>query len=158
MIARKAWSTCTLLCSLSLLVACQNPRDELIGEWVVDESAFAQEQSKLELIPPAVGLVEELSAPLSMWRLDFKKTREFEALIDGERLRGRYQINRSVSNTVYIRAEVKPVYQSDLDTALKLTPPTSKVQTRRLSMRISGDRASLTYHDMKPLKMRRSGM
>ena len=144
-----------LLSSVIILTACQNTRDALIGEWVVDKSAFDEAMRSLELTPPASGLTEDLSAPMRAWRLHFTADSELSMIINGEQLQGRYQINRAVSNTLYIRADLKPTYQSGLDEALKLTPPPAKSRTRRLSMRISGDRATLSYHDLDPIKLHR---
>ena len=145
--------TLALLCLIS---ACQSPKDALIGEWELDGDEFTKTLEELKVRPPSSTIALDLSEPIRQWRFAFHENRKLVMSINGAMLQGRYHVNRTVSNTVYVRAEVKPTYQSHLDAALGVKPPKSKVKTHRLSMRISGDRATLSLDDMKPMKLKRN--
>ena len=145
--------TLAVLCMIS---ACQSPKDSLIGEWEVDQEAFNQTLVDLKVSPPASTLAMELSEPINHWRFAFHPNRKLVMSVNGRLLKGRYQVSRTVSNTVYVRAEVKPTYVSKLDAQLEVKPPKNKVQTHRLSMRITGNRATLSLDDMRPMKLKRS--
>ena len=145
--------TLALICLVS---ACQSPKDALIGEWKVDREALEQTLIELKVPPPAGTIAIDLSEPIGEWRLAFHANRELIMNVNGVQSRGRYQVSRAVSNTVYIRAEVKPVFQSEIDHKLEVKRPKSEVKTHRLSMRISGDQATLSLDNMRPMKMRRS--
>ena len=141
---------------LCLTCACQSPKDMVIGEWVVDHVALNKELQKLRIMPPASTIAADLNQPMSNWRFAFYPNRELAMDVNGARLEGRYTVNRVVSNTLYIRAEVKPNYKSDLDTKLNVKSRESKAQTHRLSMRISGNKATLSFDDMRPITIKRS--
>ena len=141
---------------LCVTCACQSPKNMVVGEWVVDRVALAQSLQKLKIIPPASTIAADLNEPISHWRFAFYPNRELAMNVNGLRLEGRYKVNRVVSNTLYIRAEVKPNYTSKLDTVLNVKSRASKAQTHRLSMRISGDQATLSLDNMRPMVLKRS--
>ena len=149
-----------MLMGIALLIlmvsACQNPKSALVGEWVLDKDAFFQTLREPKVDPPAGVIAQELSEPMvNDWRFRFEPDQTLRMIVNGELHTGRYTVTKVISSTLYIKAETRPIYERSVDEALKLEPRRGEVEVNRLSFRISGDSAMLTYGDMSPLKLKR---
>lgn len=137
-------------------VACQNTKQELIGEWSVDHESLAQDRELLKIAPPAGALVLEWKRNMtSEWSFSFHRDASIEMMVNGAQYEGRYQITREVGNTLYIRSELRKVPVNQLDTLLGITQEVSDVEIKRFSIRILGEQGTLKLDKLAPLKLRR---
>ena len=70
----------------------------------------------------------------------------------------RYQITQEIGQTVYIRAELRPLAANALDELLQVSQDISKVEVKHFSFYVLGDAGTLKLDDFVPLKLTRQSI
>lgn len=144
------------LSALSALSACTPPQDALVGAWRVDLDAMRRDPLVTRAAPPAgplaAGWREE---SYEGWRLVFYADLRAELTLRGAVYRGRYEVSRVLSDTVYIRVEAAPAPASALDAELGFES-TAEPLVERLRVKVGRGEATVTFDNNVSLPLRRA--
>ena len=149
---------------LSILImfsmsACQKASSQLVGEWRVNQKAMRSDKSLLKIAPPAGPLIREWKSNMTKdWSFLFRSDRGMEMIINGSHYQGRYHITQEIGQTVYIRAELRPLAANSLDDLLQVSQDISKVEVKYFSFHVLGDNGTVKFDDFIPLKLTRQSI
>jgi hypothetical protein len=150
-----------LLSSLMMLslTACQKASSQLVGEWQVDQQAMRSDKSLLNIAPPAGVLIRDWKTNMTKgWSFLFRSDRGMEVIMNGSHYQGRYKVTQEIGQTVYIRAELRPLAANRLDELLQVSQDVSKVEVKHFSFQVLGDSGTLKLDDFTPLKLKRQSI
>ena len=141
------------------LSACQKASNQLVGEWRVNQLAMRSDKALLTIAPPAGSLIREWKSNMTKeWSFLFRSDRGMEMIMNGSHYQGRYQITQEIGQTVYIRAELRPLAANTLDELLQVSQDISKVEVKHFSFHVLGDSGTLKLDDFVPLKLTRQSI
>jgi hypothetical protein len=92
------------------------------------------------------------------WSFLFRSDRGMEVIMNGSHYQGRYKVTQEIGQTVYIRAELRPLAANSLDELLQVSQDVSKVEVKHFSFQVMGDSGTLKLDDFTPLKLKRQSI
>ena len=154
-----SWWILVSILTIVSLSACQKASSQLVGEWRVNQKAMRSDKSLLKIAPPAGPLIREWKSNMTKeWSFLFRNDRGVEMIINGSHYQGRYQITQEIGQTVYIRAELRPLAANSLDELLQVSQDISKVEVKYFSFHVLGDKGTVKFDDFIPLKLTRQSI
>ena len=154
-----SWGILLIVLAIVSLSACQKASSQLVGEWRVNQKAMRSDKSLLKIAPPAGPLIREWKSNMTKdWSFLFRNDRGVEMIINGSHYQGRYKVTQEIGQTVYIRAELRPIAVNSLDELLQVSQDISKVEVKYFSFHVLGDNGTVKFDDFIPLKLTRQSI
>ena len=113
----------------------------------VNQQAMRSDKTLLTIAPCRFTYPRVEKNMTKEWSFLFRSDRGMEMIMNGSHYQGRYQVTQEIGQTVYIRAELRPLAANALDELLQVSQDVSKVEVKHFSFYVLGDTGTLKLDD-----------